>query len=334
MKTPYMMQWNFNAQRELLPGWALMLGYVGSRGIGLPRFVNPNSAIPDILPDGRFFFPDTRNGVRTVRRYPAFTTTSLATNGADSWYNSGQLSLQKRFSHGFQFQVSYNYSRSIDTHSGTANSDFGNVTALPQNYYAMKAQRSVSAFDLTHTFNANSTWEIPIGQGMSGIGKALLGGWSLNGIFSRSSGTPVNIEIPVTLDNARDRTTGTEQRPNLVAGRTNNPILGSPDRWFDGASFELPQAGFYGNLGRLTGRGASFVNLDMSLSKATNLRENVKLQFRAEFFNILNHANFSPPTGTNRMAFLAGGVRNTTFGKVTGTSNASRQIQFALKLVF
>ena len=331
-KTPYMMQYNLNVQRQLFPHWALMVAYVGSRGVNLTRYVDPNAAIADILPDGSFFFPDTRNGVRTTRRYPAFTGIRVATNGSDSWFNALQISLQKRFDRNYQFQVSYSYSKSLDTASGMAASDFGNTSTLPQNYYNLRGQRGVSAFHMSHTFSTNYTWEIPFPGG--GAGQAILGGWAINGIFSLTSGTPVNIEIPDTLDNERDRTVGDESRPSLAAGKSNNPVLGDPAQWFDGLAFELAPRGFYGNLGRLTGRGDKFTNVDFSLVKNTRLAEGVNLQFRAEFFNVLNHPNFSIPGGGNRQPFLGSGARNTTFGRVTATANSARQIQFGLKLVF
>ena len=333
-KTPYMLQYNLNVQRQLIPNLALLVGYVGSRGINLPRYANPNTAIPDISPDGTLFFPATRNGVTTTRRFPAFTRIRLATNGSDSWYNALQVSLQKRFDRHYQVQVSYNYSKSLDTASGLAASDFGNTSELPMLYYDMRGQRSVSALHLSHTFSTNYTWEIPFGDGLTGVAAAVAKGWSINGILSLTSGTPVNIEIPDTLDNERDRTVGTESRPSLAAGRSNNPILGDPAKWFDGTAFELAPAGFYGNLGRLTGRGSRFTNVDFSLVKSTRVSEAVSLQFRAEFFNIPNHPNFSPPSGGNRQPFLGNRARNSTFGLVTSTANSSRQIQFGLKLVF
>ncbi|MBI2822029.1 MAG: carboxypeptidase regulatory-like domain-containing protein, partial [Acidobacteria bacterium] len=178
------------------------------------------------------------------------------------------------------------------------------------------------------------TWEIPFARGMGGVAEAILDGWAINGILSLTSGTPVSIESSDAFDNERDRTVGSESRPSLVSGRSNNPVLGDPSRWFDGSAFEIGPAGFYGNLGRLTGRGDSFTNFDFSLVKNTRLRETVSLQFRAEFFNVANHPNFSTPSGANRTAFLGSGARNRTFGRITSTANSSRQIQFGLKLVF
>ena len=350
LDVPYYMQYNLIVQRELFPNWSLTVGYVGSRGVNLTRYVNPNSAIPDILPDGTFFWPNGRdaNGVgcedtslpsctRTERRNPAFSRIRMATSGSDSWYNALQVKLEKRFSQNFQFQISYNYSKSMDTASAMAGSDFSNLQTLPQNYYDIKAQRSVSAFHLNHTFGVNYSWELPFLQGAGGAAEAIFGGWTLRGILSLTSGTPVTIHISDNLDNERDRTSGSESRSSLVAGRDNNPVTGDPAQWFDPSAFELAPEGFLGNLGRLTGRADDFANFDFAVGKNTQISEEVTLQFRAEFFNIFNHPNFRHPTGRDTQAFQGSPGRprgNSSFGRVTGTDNDSREIQFALKLLF
>jgi hypothetical protein len=345
MKTPYYVQYNLNVQRELVPNLSLMVGYVGSRGINLTRYVNPNQAVADILPDGTFYYPDKRDQggtgaecfttdpdcVKTISRYPAFTRVRKTTNGSDSWYNALQLSLQKRFSSNYQFQVSYSYSKSIDTASGKASSDWGNIQTLPQNYYDIKQQRAVSAFHMMHAVTANYSWELPYFQGMGGVVEGLLGGWTLNGIMTITSGTPFTIEINDRLDNERDRSTSNESRPSLVAGASNNPILGDPALWVDPAAFELAPAGFYGDVGRTTATGDDFANFDFSMGKNTRIGEVVTLQFRAELFNIFNQPNFRHPS---RQVFSGSGRLNSSFGRVTRTDNTSRQIQFALKLLF
>jgi hypothetical protein len=344
MKSPYYVQYNLNVQRELFPHLSLMVAYVGSRGINLTRYVNPNQAVADILPDGTFYHPDRRDTVtgaecfttdptcvRTIARFPAFTRIRQTTNGSDSWYNALQLSLQKRFSGNYQLQVSYNYSKSIDTASGKATSDWGNLQTLPQNYYDITQQRAVSAFHLMHVLTSNYSWELPFFQGMGGVAEGLLGGWTLNGIVTITSGTPFTIEISDSLDNERDRSTANESRPNLVPGASNNPVLGDPAKWVDPSAFELAPQGFYGNVGRTTARGDDFANFDFSLGKNTRLGEAATLQFRAEFFNIFNHPNFRHP---RRQVFTGRGRLNSSFGRVTSTDNTSRQIQFALKLLF
>jgi hypothetical protein len=187
------------------------------------------------------------------------------------------------------------------------------------------------SYHMMHTLTANYSWELPYFQGMGGVVEGILGGWTLNGIVTVTSGTPFTIEISDSLDNERDRSTSNESRPSLVAGASNNPVLGDPALWVDPAAFELAPAGFYGDVGRTTARGDDFANFDFSMGKNTRLGEVATLQFRAEFFNIFNQPNFRHPS---RQVFSGSGRLNSSFGRVTRTDNTSRQIQFALKLLF
>jgi hypothetical protein len=342
--SPYYMQYNLNLQRELVSGLSLMVGYVGSRGVNLMRYTNPDNAIPDILPDGRFYWPDKRDTntglecftsdaacVTTQRRNPNFTRVRLATNGSDSWYNSLQTSLQKRFADNYQFQISYTYSKSIDTSSQLASSDFSNAQTLAQNYYDNEAQRSVSTFHMSHVVSVNYSWELPFAEGSGGALEAILGGWTLNGIVSLTSGTPLSIELSDRFDNERDRTNGSESRATLIPGGDNNPVLGDPAQWLDPSQFIVGPPGFLGDVGRLTARGDDFSNVDFSLGKNAELAEDVTLQFRAEFFNVFNHPNFRHPS---RALITSSGRPSSSFGRVTATDNSSRQVQFAVKFLF
>jgi hypothetical protein len=133
---------------------------------------------------------------------------------------------------------------------------------------------------------------------------------------------------------SRNGLTSRTERPDLAPGKTNNPVLGTPDQWFDSSAFVLQTAGFYGNLGRNTLIGPNQIGMDVSLSKNTavpKISEQFQVQFRAEFFNILNRANFSAPS---LRVFDSKGLVPGNAGRITETSTASRQIQFGLKLVW
>ena len=355
--TPYYMQWNLNVQREIMGDWALMVGYLGSRGVNLTRYVNPNSAIPDVL-NGRNYWPPGRdvNGVacgsyiegsrnldlpdgctRPGRRNPNFTRIRHRTNGADSYYHALQTTLNKRFANNYQVNINYTWAKSIDTSSQNASSDFNNTNTLGVDYFDVaNTMKSVSTFHLSHAFTTTFTWQLPLMQGAGGAAEALLGGWSLSGITEVTSGTPVTFERHDSLDWENDRTSGNGSRPTLIAGGDNNPVTRDPNNWFDVSQFVLGERGFQGTVGRLTGRGDDFANFDIALKKDTQLAEDVSLQFRAEFFNIFNHPNFSTPSRSNRRAFSSS--RNTRpnsrFGRITATDNDARQIQFGLKILF
>jgi len=349
--SPYYMQWNLQIQREIVSDLSLLVGYVGSRGVNLTRYINPNSAIADVV-NGRRFWPEGRdaNGVacadtsvagcdRTVRRNTAFTRIRHRTNGGDSYYHALQTTVNKRFSNNFRFNANYTWSKSIDTSSQNASSDFNNTNTLGVDYFDVaNTMKSVSTFHLGHAFTTTFTWDMPFLRGAGGAAEAVLGGWSLSSIVEVTSATPVTIERNDGLDHERDRTSGNGSRPSLAPGGDNNPVTRDVANWFGPATdnFVIGEVGFQGNVGRLTARGDDFANFDFSLKKDTRLAEDISLQFRAEFFNMFNHPNFRVPEGSNRRAFSSSRSTspNSNFGRITRTDNSSRQIQFALKLIF
>ncbi len=318
-KTPYTMQYNLAVQSELMLGTVLTLGFVGSRGLHISFNRDLNNALPTILPDGRFF-----HGPGLQRRNPAWGEQRYKDFNGDSYYHAFQMSLRRPMSHGLQVQGSYTFSRSVDTSSVQS--------AIPtQNPDDVAAERGLSDFDARHVFTSNFIYDLPF-QNLTGVSRWLIGGWELNGIVSLSTGMPFTVTESAGLDIDRDRVVGNTNRPNLISGKTNNPVLGGPDRYFDTSSFELQQAGFYGNLGRNTVIGPGLATLDAGLQKRFPLREKVDLQFRSEAFNLLNRPNFALPTS---LVFTAlNGIPNGSAGRIRSTVTTSRQLQFSLKLTF
>ncbi len=349
--SPYYMQWNLQIQRELVADWSLLLGYVGSRGVNLTRYINPNSAIADVV-NGRRFWPENRdaNGVacddtsvagcvETERRNPAFTRIRHRTNGGDSYYHALQTTLNKRFASNYRINLNYTWAKSIDTSSQNASSDFNNTNTLGVDYFDVaNTMKSVSTFHIGNALTTTFTCDLPFLEGAGGAAEAILGGWSVSSIVEVTSGTPVTFERNDGLDRERDRTSGNGSRPSLATGGDNNPVTRDVANWFGSATdnFVIGEVGFQGNVGRLTARGDDFANFDFSLKKDTRLAEDISLQFRAEFFNMFNHPNFRVPSGSNRRAFSSSRSTspNSNFGRITRTDNSSRQIQFALKLLF
>lgn len=334
----YLQQWNLSVERQLLSQTAVQLGYVGARGVHLGRLTD-NLAYPARTSDGRWFIPVEN---QNKRRNPGFAEIRQRKMDANSFYNALVAGFRKRYSQGFDMQVSYTLSKSIDDAStliGGAEVSGGQSqwTTLIEN---PAFDRGFSLFHTAHNFVFNTTWELPFGPGrpfgsnLSGLSAKLLGGWAMSNIVSLASGSPVTIEIG--FNNPRDgRNGGQAIRPDLVHGRSNNPVLGGPDRYFDVSSFTLPPVGFYGNLAKGTLIGPGDATWDVSLVKNTrlsNISEEFNIQFRAEFFNILNRANFAYP---ERTVFpTANGIPNPIAGRITDTSTSSRQIQFALKLLW
>lgn len=328
--TAYTIQYNLNLQQEIAPNTVLTVGFVGNRGVHLPGNRDVNSAIPTILPDGSKFHPP---GSR--RRNPNFGRTSVIEWTRNSVYNSLQLSITRRLYQGLQFQASYIFSRTIDNGSNVVSADFEGVGSfLPQDPDNLKGHRGLTPFHIKHNLVVNYRYDLPIGpkrkhwSNLAGVAGRLIEGWQINGIVTLSSGSPFTINLG-SFD--RSRAGVQEDRPNLKPGRSNNPVLGGPDRYFDPTAFELQPAGFFGTLGRGTLIGPGLVNFDFALVKSTAISESKSLQFRAEFFNIFNRPNFGRPDLT---VFTMTGEFNPNVGRITRTVTTSRQLQFGLKLIF
>jgi hypothetical protein len=331
-RTPRMYQWNFNIQRELFASTTLTVGYVGSRGVHLyaardinpvqPTIVNgvqtfgvPTASIPGKSPTAIGITPNPRLN-------PAAAAISSEAPVGDSNYHSLQVGMNRRFSHGVQSQLSYTYSKCLDDASGTYGLEGGIPFSNPRNG---SFDHGRCLFDRPQVFKLSGVYALPFKQNI------LVSGWQFSGGVTAQSGSPWN--VTVGFDQAGDVVAGSE-RPNLILPKE-QAIRGVVTQWGNPAAFGLPAPGTLGNLQRdfLTAPGT--VDVDFATMKETSIKEKARLQFRAEFFNLFNHPNFALP---NPSAFLqaanGGGIPNPTFGKITATTTSSRQIQFALKLLF
>ena len=322
LRVPTRLQYSFGVQRQLTSSRVFNIAYVGSHSFHLTRKTDPNTARPQFLPGGTVFYP-----AGSPRLNPALGTGSIVITDADAFYNSVQLEFNQRLSRGIRYKVSYTFAKSIDDASYTVSSFYGQANDI-QNPYDRKADRGLSAFDMRQNLVMNFTYEVPWSN-LSGVTGRLLGGWQLSGIATLSAGTPVT--ALTSVNRSRSLAGTIPDRPNLKAGASNNPVLGGPDRYFDPSVFELQPAGFYGNLVRNTLIGPGFANVDFTLGKMTSVNERLKLDFRADFFNLLNRANFDLP---NNKLFTSSGSRLGAAGSIRSTISTSRQIQFGLKLTF
>ena len=324
MRTPYVMQYNLNLQRELFSETVLTVGYAGSRGISLPALADLNMPRAEVV-DGRLVMTnpgrpnDNWDDLRL--RYP----------GGNSWYNSLQVSLNRRLSQGLQLRGSYTFSRNIDEISGSqsaSDTDAG-PNRMPY-YYDRTLYRSRSSFDINNSFTLSGTYQLPFGSGLTGAAQALLGGWQVGGILTLSDGPPGTIEAGRSraFSNSGVRL----QTPDLAPGASNDPSRpGNPDQYYDPNAFVVfPDDGF-GNVGRNTLSMPGVSTLDLSLTKNTRVSENANLQFRFETFNILNRANFGIPA---LEVMDRRGDIEANAGEIDDTTTTARQIQFGLKLIF
>jgi hypothetical protein len=318
---PYTMQYNFTVQRQLTESTALTLSYAGQRGVHLARFVDGNQAIPQILADGRKFFPET-----STTRNPNLTGVRYKVTDGQSVYNAFQASLQHRMRGGILLRVNYVFSRNIDDGSVTVTQ--GGDNDLPQDPDSRRAERGLSNYDVRHYFVALWNWDLPA---IPRLPRWIGAGWQWNTISTVSSGNPFSVVVGFDRARARFQAGTSPQRPDLVAGRSTNPILGGPDRYYDPSAFALPAAGCFGNLGRNTLIGPGLAMVDMSLNKRFRISERVALQFRTEVFNSLNHTNLAIPSA--RTVFTSTGPVGSA-GRITSTLTSSRQLQLGMKLVF
>ena len=245
----------------------------------------------------------------------------LATNDGSSDYNALLVALKRRYNKGLAYGVSYTWSHSI--------ADFGdNLTggAFPQNSYDYAAERGDSIFDVRQRFVAYATYELPFGKGkrfmdQGGVVNGVLGGWQVNTIITAQTGTTIGLNAPDSSGtgsfNPRPDCTG-----NARSGASDDPRTGF---WLNAADFSIPAAGTFGDCGPGKYHGPGFSNIDFSLFKSFPVRENMRFEFRAEAFNLFNHADFSNPAGF----FPAG-----NFGQISSTIIDPRELQFALKFYF
>jgi hypothetical protein len=320
--TPYMIQYNFNIQQDIGAGMILTAGYVGSQGVHLMLQAERNPPTPDAT--GHLGTPTGAFGVTAYPRLnPTFNSVLMKDSVGHSNYNSFQIGLNRRFSRGFQLQVSHTYSKSLDNASqGIAIESQGSPIQI-QDPFKFASDRGRSDFDQRHTFRLSGVYALPF------HGNRMKEGWQLSGLFSATTGTPLTPIIG--YDRMGYGGVGIN-RPNAVSGRGNNPVKGDPNQWFDPTAFALNPIGLPGNLGRNTVQGPGLASLDFALVKDTRITEGVHGQLRAEFFNVLNRTNFGLPA---QSVFLSGSAApNPTAGLVTITNTSSRQIQFALRLVF
>jgi hypothetical protein len=331
-KTPYMMQYNLNLQREILRGSVLTVGYVGSRGVDLLSFRDYNPPVPVKLADGTLQFGNPTTGVSYPRINPAFGTQVLTNPGSSSHYNSFQMSENNRFGNNLVANLSYVLSHCTDgayTYGGLGGN---NGTSAWTNPYDGSRERGNCGFDVRHVLSFNLVYRLPF------HGNRFVEGWQVSGIEAFRSGVPISVGIG--YDRALLSNNFASVRPDVIAG-CDQTAGQSPQHWFNRACYTLPAVGTVGNLGKNTVRGPGYTAADFSLSKDTKILERINAQFRAEVFNIFNHTNFGLPALN---AFTAvGGLNGSPAGITGNAANAgqistivgtSRQVQFGLKLLF
>jgi hypothetical protein len=305
-------QWSLGIQRQIFSDTGLEVDYVGSSGSKLIRgsIANQIDANNETSHPGARPFPQLGN-------YITWRPT------ATSFYNALIVNMTQRFHSGLTFQGGYTYSHSIDTCS-LENSDTGTSEWRQDDYAPESRERGSSAFDVRHRFILSYLYELPIGpnkrflRAEGPVGK-LLENWRVGGITTYTTGAPFN---PQFLADPTG-TGGFGTRPNAVG----DPNKGAPhtvNEWFNIKAFAIQTTPTFGNAGRNTVRGPGRANWDLTLSKMTSIREKFSVEFRTDFFNAFNHANFLLPNLN---------IDSREFGRIF-QAREPREIQFSLLFSF
>ncbi|MBV8905213.1 MAG: TonB-dependent receptor [Acidobacteriia bacterium] len=334
MLPPYSQNWTFSIERVLARSYLLDVRYVGNKGTHLPRFIEANPSI---------YGPGATTGNADQRREYAncnatgscaFASVGLIADNNSSTYHALQVSLNRQLTNNLAFQVSYWWSKSLDYVSslniaGSAPTLVAGENDLAQNPFDLAAEHGPSLFDAKHRFVFSGTYALPVWQSGPLPARWLLNGWQVNTIVTLASGTPFTV---YDSDNAPMQGTAPEitgfssSRPNVLS----NPDAGrhTPNQWVSRNDFQelTPAAnpGQFGNEGRNAVRGPGLASADISLFKNFAVTETSRVQFRAEAFNALNHANFMLPEND---------LASPEFGQILQAASP-RLLQLALKFIF
>jgi hypothetical protein len=303
-RNQYSQTWSLAAQRAFSTSLMAELAYVGTSGNRLLTASNINAALPGAT-----------NPALRQPFGPALGEIRALSNSAHSTYHGLQSRVEKRFSGGIYFLGSYTWSKAIDNQSN------GTDTAIASGQYPQDsrnpgADRGLSSFDRAQRFAGSVVWAIPHGR------YSLLSGWQLSGVLAAQTGAPFSVLMACADINAQ----GNNCRPNRRSSGALAADERSTGKWFDTTAFLIPVPQAFGNAGRniLRGPGSNTVDLGLSRSFVWGAVETRRLQVRGEFFNALNHTNFSLPVNS---------IDSPAFGAITSSARA-REIQLGVRVEF
>ncbi len=334
-KTPAVQEWNLRIEQQITENTALRVSYVGSFGYHGLVSIDPNTVTPltcanaagctsggtgatrGLVAQGQQYIP-----VAATRPNPYLGAGFFWYSEGNSSYNSLQVDVTRRLTRGLQVRGNFTWSKNLDINSALTGAQANNQAQMVMDRTNIRRDWGLSALNVTGQGSISARYELPFGKGR------ITGGWQLNGIATMLSGFPFTPQDG--SNRSGDGDTRNPDRPSLNPAFSGPVITGKPNQWYNPNAFVLPTAGTFGNVGRGVLTGPGLTDIDLSLFKNIPVNERISVQFRSEFFNVMNHANFASP---NPIVF-ANGVVSSSAGLITSTVTTSRQIQFGLKLIF
>jgi hypothetical protein len=357
-KTPTTNEWNLTVEHQVGASTAVRAAYIGSFGYHGFLSVDPNSIPPQIcntsggcavdtlnpptrVPQGAKYIPLLTNPpspATSARPNPYLGAGFFWFTAGNSSYNAMQLDVTRRLSAGLQVRGNYTFAKNLDMNSALTIAQAQNQPQMVLDRFDLRRDWGPSALTPRSQASISAHYELPFGKGAAtGLNK-LVGGWQLNGITTLLSGFPFTPQIGG--NRSGDGNTRNPDRPDLNAAFTGSVLLKTQAKWFDPTAFSMPTARTWGTLGRGTLTGPGYETVDLSVLKNTSLTERVGLQFRAEFFNALNHTNLGPPNSIVFSGLPAATSPPTpptispSAGLITTLASDSRRIQFGLKIIY
>ena len=312
-RTPYNQNWQFGIQRQIRESWLVEVDYQANRGVKLPIALGLNQLRPEQF--------SLASSARLQLPFPQYANVQALSHDGNSTYHSMQAKVERRFKAGYMISIGYTWSKLLDDVDGPARTNGVSV----QNIYNLRAERGLGGYDTPHRLVANYVWNVPIGRdgkilNRVPVVKEILGGWRLSGITEYQVGLPMTVSQPNNFSGGFTQV----QRPNRIA----DPVLPRADRtltrWFNTDAFAVTPQLTLGNSPRFPLHGPGVENWDVIIDRTFKFREHLRLDFRTEFYNAMNHANYNNPN-TQLTA------RN--FGVITAARDA-RVVQFSFRIFY
>ena len=328
MRWPYVQNWFMSVQRELTRNTVVELGYNGNHALRLPILADFNQAAPNL--------PGQTLGVQARRPIPTFGPITWVDPVGNNHYNGFSARFEHRASGGLYFLNSFTWGKAMGDSEQALEYYAGYYEANPQNIHSLGQEKGPTAFDVKVNNVTSLTYQLPFGRGrkfaanVNPIVDAIAGGWDVNNIVTAHTGTPLDVVYSPSTANdvtglSNDYRGQAFQRPNISGGAISQSRSQMLNTFYAGYAFTTPPASApFGSVGRNSFRAPGFGQWDLALNKNFQIHESLRLQFRSEFFNVLNHTNFGIPDSK---------ITDAAFGTIRSTY-PPRQIQFALKLLY